>query len=204
MNFSLKTVEEYSLFLNKFWNIIRFAWMNIGTIESSREELYTTLENNYSSLLPYEKWILAKLQRIIEKTTSSMEDYSFSAIGLELISFIRDDFSDFAIEAYKIEKENSKFGKEVISVVVLDILSLMHPFIPHITEALYAHITHTDTPLATTLWPAYPLGYDTKDIEDSIERISSIIRIIRNIRAEKNIKPSERKDVWITGALAEE
>lgn len=74
---------------------------------------------------------------IMERLSDGMESYNFSSVGSELISFVRDEFADIAIEAYKVEKENTKYGKEVISLCVLDIITLMHPFIPHITETLY-------------------------------------------------------------------
>lgn len=202
VNFSMKNVEEYSLFLNKFWNIMRFAAMNVGVISDSRDELYKKITENEEKLLPYEKWILSRLSQIISKMTDAMETYSFSNAGMELLSFIRDDFADFAIEAYKIEKENSFLGKEVISVVSLEILVLMHPYIPHITETLYGHITDGKM-LATETWSETSRKQDIV-AEDAIEKISEIVRIIRNIRAEKNIKPGELKDVWISSTPAHE
>lgn len=141
VNFSMKNVEEYSLFLNKFWNIMRFAAMNVGTISDTRADLYEKISKNEEKLLPYEKWILSRLSQMIEKMTDSMENFSFTNAGSDLIAFIRDDFADFAIEAFKIEKENSVLGKNVISVVALEILVMMHPYIPHITETLYGYIT---------------------------------------------------------------
>ena len=141
LNFSMKTVEEYSLFLNKFWNIIRFAWMNVGSITETRENIIQKITENKASLLPYEVWILSRLSMITERLTEGMESHNFSGVGSELIAFVRDEFADIAIEAYKVEKENTKYGKEVISLCVLDIITLMHPYIPHITETLYGYIT---------------------------------------------------------------
>ena len=69
LNYSLKTVEEYSLFLNKFWNISRFVWMNIGNITDSRAELVKKIEKKRSDLLPYETWILSRLSRSITTAT---------------------------------------------------------------------------------------------------------------------------------------
>ena len=195
VNFSMRQVEEYSLFLNKFWNIMRFAAMNVGNITASRDELYQKITANEDALLPYEKWILSRLSTIIEKLSNSMENFSFTATGSDLLAFIRDDFADFAIEAYKIEKENSQLGKEVISVVALEILVMMHPYIPHITETLYGHITEGKI-LATEIWSKVYRKPDVV-IEGNIEKISNIVRVIRNIRSEKNIKPGELKDVWI-------
>lgn len=195
VNFSMRQVEEYSLFLNKFWNIMRFAAMNVGNITASRDELYQKIAANEDALLPYEKWILSRLSTTIEKLSNSMENFSFTATGSDLLAFIRDDFADFAIEAYKIEKENSQLGKEVISVVSLEILVMMHPYIPHITETLYGHITEGKI-LATEIWSKVYRKPDVV-IEGNIEKISNIVRVIRNIRSEKNIKPGELKDVWI-------
>lgn len=70
-----------------------------------------------------------------------MEDYSFSMSGGDLLTFIRDEFADFAIEAYKIEKDRSTLGRDVMSLCIIDILTLLHPYAPHITEVLYGHIT---------------------------------------------------------------
>lgn len=202
VNFSMRNVEENALFLNKFWNIMRFAAMNVGTISDTRAELYAKIAQNEEKLLPYEKWILSRLSQIIEKMTSAMENYSFSNSGMEMLAFIRDDFADFAIEAYKIEKENSLLGKEVISVVALEILVLMHPYIPHITETLYGYITDGKM-LATESWSATDRKEDVV-AEGNIEKISQIVRIIRNIRAEKNIKPADKKNVWITSSKLHE
>ncbi len=187
LNFSLKTVEEYSLFLNKFWNIIRFAWMNVGSIKSSREDLIKTIATHKTDLLPYEIWITSRLTRITEKVTEGMDTYNFSSVGSELITFVRDEFADIAIEAYKIEKERSKYGKEVISLCILDIIAMMHPYIPHITETLYGYITEGSI-LATSAWPIIRITRDI-DQEKNLEQIWEIVRTIRNIRAESGIKP---------------
>ncbi len=199
VNFSMRHVEENSLFLNKFWNIMRFAAMNVGTITATREELYAKIAENENKLLPYERWILSRLTAIIEKVSDSMENFSFTNSGSDLIAFIRDDFADFAIEAYKIEKDNSIVGKEVISVVALELLVLMHPYIPHITESLYGYITDGKI-LATESWSKAVRSQDVV-IESNIEKISGIVKVIRNIRAEKNIKPGETKDVWIVSSV---
>lgn len=195
LNFSMKTVEEYGLFLNKFWNIIRFAWMNIGTITRSRQELVDIIHTNRSQLLPYESWILSRLSLITERMTEGMEHFTFSLSGSELLAFIRDEFADFAIEAYKIEKENSPYGKEVVSLCVLDILTLIHPYIPHISEVLYGYITEWSV-LATATWPQTISERDIA-IEKQIEQIWSIIRTIRNIRAEGSVKPGEFRETII-------
>ena len=195
MNFSIRSVEENSLFLNKFWNIIRFAWMNVGYITESRHTIIGKITENASDLLPYEVWILSRLTYITERVTEGMENYGFASVGSELIAFVRDEFADIAIESYKVEKDNTKYGKEVISLCVLDIITLMHPYIPHITETLYGYITEGSI-LATASWPnpAIPRNLES---ERNLEQIWEVVRTIRNIRAESGIKPGEYHDTVI-------
>jgi valyl-tRNA synthetase len=108
LNFNTKTVEEYSLFLNKLWNIARFVWMHTGDIVAVDTDIVEHIQKNKKHLLPYERWILSRLHHTISTVTEGMDTYDFSSVGTDLIAFIRDDFADMAIESYKIEKENSK------------------------------------------------------------------------------------------------
>jgi len=148
-----------------------------------------------ADLLPYEVWILSRLTAITERVTESMENYTFTTAGSDLIAFVRDEFADIAIEAYKVEKENTKYGKEVISLCILDIITLMHPYIPHITETLYGYITEGDI-LATATWPTPAIERDLES-EKRLGQIWEIVRTIRNIRAESGIKPGEYRDTII-------
>ncbi len=124
-----------------------------------------------------------------------MEEYTFAASGSDLISFIRDEFADLAIEAYKIEKDRSVLWKEVLSLCTLDILALIHPYIPHITETLYSHITEGRV-LATSSWPTW-INENDIDSEKNLNDIFTLARTIRNLRAESGIKPGEPRDVTI-------
>jgi valyl-tRNA synthetase len=196
LNFSTDTVKEYSLFLNKFWNIARFIWMNIWNITDDRDTIIWRIKDQEEALLPYEKWILSRLAYTQDTITESMENYNFSIAGSELMSFIRDEFADFAIEAYKVEKERSILGRDVMSICILDILALFHPYAPHITEALYQEITEQKNQLMNAQWPDKVLPRD-KDAEIDMNRIFDIVRTIRNLRAENHIKPGELRDVAI-------
>lgn len=154
------------------------------------------IQSREDELLPYERWILSRLSLTIESITDGMKQLSFSGAGNELMTFIRDEFADFAIEAYKIEKDRSPLGKDVMSLCILDILSLFHPYAPHITEALYQEITDKKAILAVAPWPTPALPRDMQ-AEKNIERIFEIVRIIRNLRAESGVKPGDLRDVTI-------
>ncbi len=193
LNFMIRDVEEYGLFLNKLWNIIRFTWMNVGDITETREALEKNILENTEKLLPYERWILSRLSSTIGKLTAGMEEYTFSSSGIDLLSFIRDEFADFAIEAYKIEKEVSILGKDVMKLCTLDILALLHPYAPHITETLYGFVTSGKI-LMTSDWPKNVFAVE-KESEKIMGIVFDIVRTIRNIRAESKIPPSELRDI---------
>lgn len=198
LNFSKKTVAEYGLFLNKLWNIVRFVSLNIGEMGEERDALEKKIHKNQDSLLPYEKWIISRLSRVREKMTLGMENSSFSLSGLELLSFIRDEFADFAIEAYKIEKDRSTLGREVMSLCIIDILTLLHPYAPHISEMLYGLVTGGKL-LVTAEWPTSLLIEDDAS-EKILTQVALIIRSIRNLRAEIGIKPGEQRDVILVAS----
>ena len=195
LNFSRRDVEEYGLFLNKLWNIVRFSWMNVGDITETRDMLESRIQNGSKDLFPYERWILSRLASTIEKMTTGMNEYTFSSSGTELLSFIRDEFADFAIEAYKIEKEVSVLGKDVMKLCILDILALLHPYAPHITEMLYGQVTGGKI-LMISAWPKTELAIE-RESEYLMTIVFDIVRMIRNIRAESKIPPSEQRAIVI-------
>jgi valyl-tRNA synthetase len=125
-----------------------------------------------------------------------MEEYTFSLSGAELLSFIRDEFADFAIEAYKIEKGQSVVWDKVMKLCILDILTFLHPYAPHITEMLYGQITLGKI-LAISLWPKTKLETD-EDGENAMTRIWNLVRTFRNLRAESGVKPWEYRKAYLS------
>ncbi len=191
MNFSIQSVEEYSLFLNKLWNIARFVSMNVGSITTTDTELMKLISKNKKNLLPYERWILSRLSGLIDRSTEGMEKYSFSVTGGELMTFIRDEFADFVIEAYKLEKDRSQLGKEVISYVLLTLLKLAHPYIPFITEALYQQVTDREKITEFLMMSPWPENVWKRDeaIESEMVILFDLVRTIRNLRSEAKVSP---------------
>ena len=133
--------------------------------------------------MPHEKWIISRLQAIITSVTGGMDDFDFSAKGQELISFIRDEFADFAVEEYKLTKETSKHGRTVMAYGMFTMLKLLHPYIPLVTEEIYGKISCGKT-LMTSEWPECILPRD-ESLEKDMALLYEVIREVRNIRAVK-------------------
>ena len=200
LNFSMKYVENNTLFLNKLWNIVRFVQTTIGEISEDETELLKKLVDHSEELMDHEKWILSRLRFITDRMTEGMEKYNFSETGLELAAFTRDEFADFYLEEHKFTREESKYGREVLALTMCTLLKLWHPYIPFVTEELYANL-RPGASLMMSLWPSIEIARDTK-IEKEIGVLYDIIYTIRNIRAEKNIKPGEKLHVNFVASKA--
>ncbi|MDQ1343593.1 MAG: valyl-tRNA synthetase [Patescibacteria group bacterium] len=189
LNFSLRTVENNTLLLNKLWNVARFVWMNVGDVKDDYRTIHDRIVANADKLLPHEKWILSRCRYVTDKVTDGMEKFNFSETGGDLIGFMRDEFADFAIEEYKITKDSSVLGTDVMGYCLLTILKLLHPYIPFVTEELYNRITDGKI-LITSEWPECAFERD-EALEKDMALLYDVIREIRNIRASKGIKPGE-------------
>lgn len=198
LSFSMKLVENNTLFLNKLWNVARFVATNIGEVTESYQELHDTLlaATAKNELLPYEKWILSRLRATIDNVTKGMEEYEFSAKGQELITFIRDEFADFAVEEYKLTKNTSPHGRAVMAYGVLTIIKLLHPYIPLVTEELFQTLTGGKI-LMSSEWPVCTLERD-EGLEKDMILLYEVIREVRNVRATKGVKPGDSLEAIIT------
>jgi len=165
-------------FINKLWNASRYVLMNL---EDFQKESYT-LDN----LTMQDKWILTKLNQTIKDVTKSMEKYDFNIVGNTLYSFIWNDFCDKYIELSKFNINNTT--KSVLLKVLTDILKMMHPFMPYVTEEIYTKLPIKDTEsIMISNYPIYNkkeiYKEETKLIDDALE----FITLFRNKKAELNI-----------------
>ena len=187
MSFSMKTVENNATFLNKFWNIVRFAHANIGTVTTPHATLAETIQARESELAPHERWMLSRLRHIADTTTRGMDTYAFSEAGYELFHFVRDEFADVFIEAYKITRGQAPLEKEVLGYAILTILRLCHPYAPYITERLYQIMTEGQV-LITAEWPTVPFERDAL-LEKEYVLLGEIVNAVRSYRAGTGVKP---------------
>lgn len=132
------------VFINKLWNACRFVHTNLGEeivgIGKDIDKLEAKLVKNYDTLMIHEKWILSRVKYHADTTTDAMQEYDFSIAGEELQTFTKNEFCDYYIEEFKLTKETSKFGKDVIVYVINALLKLWHPYVPFVTEELYQNL----------------------------------------------------------------
>ncbi len=197
LKFDEENVENNKLFINKLWNASRFVSVNLENSKATRdyEKLEKLLVSNYNNLMHHEKWILSRVKYLSELVSSGMKNYDFSVTGQELQTFTKNDFCDYYIEEFKLTKEISKFGDEVIIYVMNTLLRLWHPYIPFVTEEIYSKLWFGEN-LIIASWPNMKLERN-EEIELEKNLIISIIKEIRNIRAENGLVKSKTIDVRI-------
>ena len=167
-------------FINKIWNASRFTLMNIEGVK----------EINLTDLSKEDKWILSKLQKTIKDVRKFMDKYEFQNVGTVLYDFIWSDFCDSYIEFSKFNMDKDS-TKSTLLYVLTNILKMLHPFMPFVTEEIYQKLPIKDSD--SIMISAYP-KVDKKLIfkESEVEDIIEFIKTFRNTKQANNI-PSDFK-----------
>lgn len=195
MRFYTKRVEANRNFANKLWNATRFLMMNMS------DEI--TDSNFDLEKLHYEdKWILSKLQKVIKSITEKIEKYDIGLAADDIYDFIWSDFCDWYIEIVKPVLYSDNAEEKINTVKVLlyvleNILKLLHPFMPYITEEIWQALPNREDALIVSKWPEYKEELVFENEERAAEYIENAIREIRNARSEMNIENSKKSNTLV-------
>ena len=193
--YSRDKVESARNFANKVWNASRFVLMNV----SERKEF------DPSKLETADKWILSRLQEAIRDVSDHMEDGDFGLAATKIYDFAWGEFCDWYIELSKSrllgeDGESKDTVKAVLLYVLENLLKLLHPFMPFLTEQVYKYLPDTEGFLMLQKWPEYCEGFLFSEDEQKMQGIMEIIRTIRNLRSEMNVAPSKRTRLMLLAA----
>ncbi len=193
------TVEASRNFANKLWNATKFVLINKT---SNNNDLLN--ESDEASLELCDKWILSKLNQVNIKVAALLKEYKLGESAKLLYEFTWNDFCDWYVEFAKQrfnnkETNNRKISEKVLIKVLNDILVMIHPFMPHITEELW-HVLQLKSDkelLSLQKWPTQENKFVDNKLDNSFQQLFEIIRLIRNLRAELGLKPSEKVPVYL-------
>lgn len=194
MRFYQERVESARNFANKLWNASRFVIMNLDEDEKLEKIEIESLENE-------DKWIISTLQDAIKSVREKIDKYDIGLAATDVYNFIWENFCDWYIEMvkprlYGQDEESKKVAKNVLLYVLTDILKLLHPFMPFITEEIYGHIPHEKEALIIETFPEF--NEQLKFMEErEVEYIKEAIKAIRNRRAEMNIANSKKSKILV-------
>ena len=193
------TVEASRNFANKLWNATKFVLIN-----KTFSENCSLNESDEKYLELSDKWILSKLNQLNTKVSNLLLEYKLGESAKLLYEFAWNDFCDWYVEFAKQkfnnkESHNRKISEKILIKVLTDVLVMMHPFMPHITEELWHKLQKKPDQILLSLqkWPVLEKKYINSQIDKSFQELFEIIRLIRNLRVELGLKPSQLVPVYL-------
>ena len=200
MRFYVKKCEAMRNFANKIWNASRYVLMNLKIDEPGLPAM--------EDLELEDKWVLSKLNTLIREVTANLDAYEIGVASSKVYDFIWDTYCDWYIELTKTrlysENETSKLAAQKVLVYVLDqVLRLLHPFMPFITEEIWQAIPHEGKFLISAEWPTYREEFAFGAEESSMQQIIEAITALRARRAEMNVPMSKKVNLTIAAAQPE-
>ena len=193
--YSKDKVEAARNFANKVWNASRFVLMNVNERKAFDPAKLETAD----------KWILTRLQEAIRDVSDHMEDGDFGLAATKIYDFAWSEFCDWYIELSKSrllgeDGESKETVKGVLLFVLENLLKLLHPFMPFLTEQVYKYLPDSEGFLMLQKWPEYEEGLVFAEDEQKMQGVMEIIRSIRNLRSEMNVAPSKRTRLMLLPA----
>ena len=195
IRYSAEKLEGCRNFINKIWNASRFVFMNC-------EGRKIKTELSEIKLVAADKWIISKLNSVVKDVTVNMEKYEIGLACAALQDFVWSDFCDWYIELckpvlYGEDNEKKDNTVSVLCYVLKNMLKLLHPFIPFVTEEIYDHIPETTGSIMVSEFPKYNSKLAYRKERAATEKIMDIIKSIRNIKAETGAAPSAKVDIYV-------
>ena len=215
MRFKEDRLEAARNFANKLWNASRFVIMNLQDENGDFLPMLKCCEDccghaccNDAALTgdlkDEDKWILSRVNDATKYITDTMERYDLALAGQRAYDLIWNEFCDWYIEIvkgrlYGDDEEDKKVARYTLVRALKSMLILLHPFMPFITEEIWSYLPHAeakeDNPhnfIIRAQWPEYTEELNFAEETEKLEMAMSIIKAIRNIRAEAEAAPAKK------------
>ena len=203
---SMSVIKGYRNFINKIWNASRFLMLNLEGYDPN-----CTYDKN--SLSIFDKWILTKFNNIIQETDQDYDNFDYDKVANRVYQFIWGDFCDWYIEISKskLRSEDNTQRQNTQNILVKLLvysLQLMHPFTPFITEEIFSMLRNFGVSIVdnkgnvteSLVVSSYPINNESEIFDDEykeVEFLKQIVISIRNIRAELDVKPSQKIKIFV-------
>jgi valyl-tRNA synthetase len=185
VRYSAQRVKQGEDLTNKLWNASRLVLLNAG-------EGVTPLQTGDTSRVE-DRWIVSAIERHTQRTNELIDQYRLSAAALELYEAFWTDVCDWYLE---LVKPRLYEGDADASAVLLHLLgrclTLLHPFMPHVTEEIWSFMPGERGLLAVEQWPEADDSLVDRDAEAAMERVRDVVVAIRRLRDLAGVKPALR------------
>jgi len=193
---SEERIEGARNFVNKVWNASKLALTFLQDSE-------TAPETKRSSYLP-DVWIRSRAQKVIREVTESINSYRFNEAASSLYSFIWHEFCDWYLELIKpnlygkVTTFDAGATRSVLYRTLTDIMKLLHPIMPFVTEEVYQRLPGRDAEsVMTSAFPVFNEAELDEESETNMATIMGVVDVVRNIRGETGIAPNVKIGVVI-------
>jgi valyl-tRNA synthetase len=179
-------------FATKLWNATRFAMMNGAHVNGDLPA--------FDSLNAIDRWILSRLNETIAEADSLLESYEFSRACELIYHFAWDDLCDWYLELSKetFASSNKESSQRVLGHVLDQLMRLLHPVMPFITEELWCTLTGGQS-LMTSAWPVADKSQIDKKAEKVVSSLQEVVTEVRRFRNDQGLKPSQKIPGRFTG-----
>lgn len=194
MRFYTERVEFARNFNNKLWNASRFVFMNLEDDSLLENLTREAVEENFTLA---DKWIISRANKIVEEVGINMEKFELGMALQKAYDFTWSEYCDWYIEMvkprlYGEDREAKRAALYTLTYVLENVLKLLHPFIPFITEEIYSYLPTVEGYIIRAEYPHYKEEDNMEVEEEKMNLIMDGIRNIRNVRAEMNVPPSKK------------
>lgn len=185
-------IESSWNYLNKVWNISRYVMMNI--------EGYQEVDLKHAKLNLASRWILARLNQVIKEVDYNFDKYEFGEGNKALYNFGWNDFASWYVEISKVDlqsddAENKNITQNVLVYVLMQIIKMLHPIVPFITEEIYQSLPHKEESITISSWPTVEEAFNDEEAINSLNIVMEIISAVRNERAKASKAPSAKINI---------
>ena len=192
--FTTAKVEAARNFINKLWNASRFVVMNVGN------EKIPTVES--SKFQPADRWIISRLEATIREVTVSLQKFDLGIASDKLTDFVWNDFCDWYIELskpalYGGDPEKKRGALGVLCFVLENVVKLLHPFIPFVTEEIYSCLPNVSGSIMTADYPRYNTKFAYKKEAKAFEGIIDLIKTVRAVKVNVDCPPSKKVHLYL-------
>ena len=185
-------IESSWNYLNKVWNISRYVMMNI--------EGYQEVDLKQAKLNLASRWILARLNQVIKEVDYNFDKYEFGEGNKALYNFVWNDFASWYVEISKVDlqsddAENKNITQNVLVCVLMQIIKMLHPIVPFITEEIDQTLPHKEESITISSWPTVEEAFNDEEAINSLNIVMEIISAVRNERAKASKAPSAKINI---------
>lgn len=184
--FTPDRLESSRNFMNKIWNACRFALLNLQGYSPAAVKP----EPDFTDC-----WIVSRLDAAVERVNEALEGYRFGEAAQALYDFVWHEFCDWYLELLKPrlygEGPRRDQARYYLLTVLDEILRLLHPFVPFITEEIWSHLPGKREFIMKAAWPVATPNRRDLLTESDMSVLQEVIYAVRNIRGEMNVPPNQ-------------